>query len=110
MAIADENYFDWPVLPEAPSSLRVSAAAGSVKLIWQIHGGNRTGVVVERQIENQRGDGGNWERVAKLPSGRTEYIDSGVGKERRAAYRVRALNEAGESAYSNIVRLNLRNQ
>ena len=110
MAIADENYFDWPVLPEAPSSLRISAAAGSVELMWQIHGGNPTGVVVERQIENQLGDAGNWQRLAKLPSGRTEYIDSGVGKERRAAYRVRALNDAGESAYSNIVRVNLRNE
>ena len=29
MAIADENYFDWPVLPEAPSSLNVSVAGGA---------------------------------------------------------------------------------
>src|SRR6267378_3002415 len=37
MAITDESYFDWPVLPEAPSSLNVSLAGNAAKLTWQVH-------------------------------------------------------------------------
>src|SRR4029079_16370124 len=39
LAITDESYFDWPVLPEAPSSLNVSAAGNTLKLTWQGQGG-----------------------------------------------------------------------
>src|SRR6266576_1731740 len=35
MAVADENYFDWPVLPEAPSSLNLVVSDGGVRLTWQ---------------------------------------------------------------------------
>ena len=51
MAVTDESYFDWPVLPEAPSSLKLSVAGNTAKLSWQVHGGGPTGIVVERQIE-----------------------------------------------------------
>ncbi len=39
MAIADESYFDWPLLPEAPSSLTVALRRNSAKLSWSLHGG-----------------------------------------------------------------------
>jgi len=39
MAITDETYFDWPVLPEVPSSLQAKIVLDSVKVIWQGHGG-----------------------------------------------------------------------
>ena len=55
MAVADESYFDWPVLPEAPSSLNLSVTGNTAKLEWQIHGGSPTGVVVERGIEKANG-------------------------------------------------------
>lgn len=100
MAIADENYFDWPVLPEAPSSLTVSNAGGAGKLVWEVHGGDPTGLIIERRI----GDQGSWQRIAKLPASDTEYSDAGADLSQRISYRVRALNEAGESAYSNIAR------
>jgi hypothetical protein len=105
MAVADENYFDWPVLPEAPSSLNVVAAGGTQKLTWQVHGGNPTGIVVERRIEDGKESRGAWKRIAKLAPGATEYSDSDVGKGQRAAFRVRAINADGESAYSNIARI-----
>jgi len=102
MAIADESYFDWPLLPEAPSSLTVALRRNSAKLSWSLHGGEPKGVVVERRVESLAGDGSRWERIAKLQNTATEYTDSGVAKGRQAAYRVRAYNDAGECAYSNI--------
>jgi hypothetical protein len=103
LAIADESYFDWPVLPEAPSSLNAIPSGGAVKLAWEVHGGNPTSVVVERRPGNH----GSWERIAKLPPDATGYTDSQAGKGQTVCYRVRAVNDAGESAYSNIARVQL---
>src|SRR3984957_11812648 len=105
MAIADENYFDWPVLPEAPSSLNVVAVGGSQKLTWQVHGGNTTGIVVERRIKDGKDERAAWKRIAKLAPGATEYSDSEVKNGQWAAFRVRAGNADGEAAYSNIARI-----
>jgi hypothetical protein len=103
LAITDESYFDWPVLPEAPSSLNINLAGGSAKLNWEVHGGNPTAVLVERRLESDNATQGKWERIAKLGANTMEYTDSRL-KGARAAYRVRAANSNGESAYSNIVR------
>jgi hypothetical protein len=104
MAIADEDYFDWPVLPEAPSSLNVTLSGNAPKLAWQAHAGNPTSIVVERRIEDGNARG-NWERIAKLNSAATEYEDSTAKKGQHLAYRVRAANAEGESAYSNVERI-----
>ena len=104
MAITDESYFDWAVLPEAPSSLEVSATGSGAKLSWEVHGGEPTGVVLERRREDD-GTRGKWERVAKLAANASEYNDAQVKSGQRAAYRVRAVNAEGESAYSNVVRI-----
>jgi hypothetical protein len=100
-AIVDADYFDWPVLPEAPSPLEVKMAGNSAQLTWEAHGGDTTGISVERRV----GDRGNWERLAKLPAGAKEYRESNASNGQVVSYRVRALNNAGESAYSNIVRV-----
>jgi hypothetical protein len=99
LAIADASYFDWNVLPEAPSSLRARRGAGAVTLTWEVHGGNPTQSAVERRIAD-----GSWERIKTLPATTTEFTDSQAGRG-EVFYRVRALNDAGESAYSNVVRL-----
>jgi len=59
--------------------------------------------VVERRIEGLPGTRSPWKQIAKVENGATEYTDSGVAKGEGAAYRVRAYNDEGESAYSNIV-------
>ena len=105
MAITDDSYFDWPVLPEAPSSLTVAFSGKAAHLTWSLHGGEPKGAVIERRIESEPGNISRWERVAKLENLATQYTDSGITKGRQAAYRVRAYNEAGESAYSNIARV-----
>lgn len=97
LVIADRSYFDWPILPEAPSSLHAQASANSVTLTWEDHGSHRADVVIARR----RGYSGNWERIATLPTYATKYVDA----KRHAgitSYRVRALNASGESAYSNV--------
>ena len=99
LAIADASYFDWNVLPEAPSSLRAQRGAGAVTLTWEVHGGNPTQSAVERRIAE-----GSWERIKTIPAATTEFTDSQAGHG-VVFYRVRALNDAGESAYSNVVRL-----
>ena len=110
MAITDESYFDWPVRPEAPSSLNIALSGKSPKLTWSIHGGATKGIVVERRMETRLGDGARWERIAKLGNTATEYTDAVVAKAQRAAYRVRAYNDEGESAYSNVARVTLPGQ
>jgi hypothetical protein len=104
LAVTDESYFDWLVLPEAPSSLNLAVTGNTAKLDWQVHGGGPTGIVVERRIGEGESAKTSWSRIAKLPATTTEYSDSSLKKGERLAYRVRAINGDGESAYSNIVR------
>ena len=104
MVVTDENYFDWPVLPEIPSSLDVGIAGATAKLTWQVHGGNPTGIVVERRIGERKGVHASWQKIATLAPGSTSYIDSAVENGQPIAYRVRAVNGDGESGYSNIAR------
>jgi len=100
LAIADESYFDWPVLPEAPSSLVALATGQRVDLRWEVHGGPTSGVRVERR----QGDHGRWEEIAKLPASATTFTDTQPPQGQTACYRVRAANDAGVSAFSNIAR------
>jgi hypothetical protein len=104
MAIADADYFDWQVLPEAPSSLNLAISGAMAKLTWEVHGGDPTGVIVERQIEGPNGVKGKWGQVAKLDGNVTEYSDSTLTEGQHIGYRVRVVNDAGKSAYSNIAR------
>ena len=105
LAVADDSYFDWPVLPETPSSLNILPTDSSLRLTWAVHEGNPTGIIVEREIVEHLGNRGNWERIAKLPAAATEYTDSSAPRGKHVGYRVRAFNDAGESGSSNIVRI-----
>lgn len=98
MAIADRDYFDWAVLPETPSSLKAARSGSRVKLAWEDHGANSTGIAVERRIGSQM-----WDTIAKLPAGTTRFDDASAASSVVLSYRVRALNQAGESAYSNVI-------
>jgi hypothetical protein len=99
LAIADASYFDWPVLPEAPSGLRAEQSGSGVKLRWELHG-EASKVAVERRIGT-----GQWQRVSTQTAG-AEYNDVSGVRGSIVSYRVRALNNAGDSAYSNVARIN----
>jgi hypothetical protein len=102
-AIADADYFDWPVLPEAPSSLTAASTESGVKLGWEVHGGNPEHVVIERRQDATALV--SWQRIAELPASATQYSDSQVKPGQKGSYRVRATNANGDSASSNIVRV-----
>jgi hypothetical protein len=100
LAIADASYFDWPILPEAPSGLVAQSSGAGVDLRWVLHDGQPMKVAVERRA----GNSGRWERIA-TPAAGLQFIDAAAPRGPVVCYRVRAINEAGESAFSNIVRV-----
>lgn len=102
MAVADADYFDWLVLPEAPSSLSAASTDSGVKLTWEVHGGNPEHIVVERRADSS--PGGPWQRVAELPASAVAYVDASI-KGQQMSYQVRATNVNGESASSNRARV-----
>jgi polysaccharide biosynthesis protein PslG len=102
MAVADESYFDWPELSEAPSELNASQTGTAVQLSWKVHGGHPQFVTIERRLGQQ----GKWEQASKLPVSTTSFSDNESSKDRKpVSYRVRAGNSAGSSAYSNVATL-----
>ena len=111
MAIADADYFDWLVLPEAPSGLTLADAPnGRLQLRWTPHDtGNQ--FIIERRVGRDK-----WTRFPKVTIPDMSIFD---GAPRDAAprrfealqdkppaselcYRIRQVNGAGESAFSNI--------
>jgi len=97
MAVADQTFFEWPELPEAPSDLNAKAGTGNVQLSWTVHGGHPDTIFIERRA----GYKGQWQQIAKPPHQSTSYADESPGAE-PDFYRLRAGNSAGTSAYSNI--------
>src|SRR5712692_5969000 len=81
MAIADEEYFDWMELPEAPSELILASEQGHARLTWRVHGGDPEFVYIERRF----GDRGRWRPLAKLPAGQTSFIDKQNPNEHEAS-------------------------
>jgi len=101
LAIADASYFDWPVLPEAPSGLTARVAGTNVELKWELHGGSPAKLAIERRVGNS---GARWERIATESVG-VRFSDRNPPRDGVVCYRVRAINGAGESAYSNVARV-----
>jgi hypothetical protein len=101
LAIADESYFDWPTLPEAPSSLRAVRKDNAIVLSWQPHNGNPLTAIVERRSK----DGQEWQTLITQSASKSEYSDSNANGGGIISYRVRLANSSGRSAYSNVVRI-----
>ncbi|MBV8569533.1 MAG: hypothetical protein JO319_02880 [Acidobacteriaceae bacterium] len=98
-AITDETYFDWPVLPEAPSDLTVKTENGKARLSWAVHGGGNVGLI---SVERRNGYGGSWQQIAKLAGDAIAFTDPSAAGGAEVFYRVQAGNSAGLSAHSNI--------
>ncbi|MCK4624636.1 MAG: PEP-CTERM sorting domain-containing protein [Phycisphaerae bacterium] len=82
----------------APQHLRVMPLPevdGGAVIVWTDGSNNETGFVVERKLT-----GGEFIAITTLPAGATRYIDAGVGRS-KAVYRVRAIQGAGSSEWSN---------
>jgi hypothetical protein len=77
MAIADASYFDWPILPAAPSGLRVALRGASTQLTWKPCDEYTTGVIVERRL----GPSGKWVEIDQLSGSATTYKESQASKD-----------------------------
>ena len=101
MAIADASYFGWPVLPEAPSELKVGASPTLKNVdhfMWQLHG--PASAIV---LEWRDGITGPWmRRIIRDARSDVDFPK----REAILCVRVRASNDGGESASSNTVCVN----
>lgn len=87
--------------PTKPSNLTVvSLTATTAQLAWQDNSTDETGFQIQRRIV-----GAAWfDVVTLLVSGTTTYVDT-VTASTAYEYRVRAMNLAGQSPYSNVATL-----
>ena len=74
----------------------------NVELHWDLHEG-ASKVAIERRV----GANAKWDRIATQAAS-ARFTDARPPTGSVVSYRVRALNDAGESAYSNVIRVNLQ--
>ena len=86
-------------LPSAPIGLRAEAISFSeVDLSWADTSGNETGFEIERSSDA----GINFEIVAAVSANSAGYVDKNLEATTEYCYRVRAVNAAGVSDYTNV--------
>ena len=87
-----------PTTPAAPSGLTASAVSSSdVDLSWSDNSSNESSFVVEHSP-----DGTNWSELTSLDAESTSYRVTGLTPTTTYRYRVKAMNGAGSSSYSNV--------
>ena len=85
--------------PKAPSSLALKLVDNTyVDLTWTDNSKNETKFVLERRANN-----GSWLNLANLDNNSTTYRDSSLVIATAYDYRLKAINDAGASAYTEIV-------
>lgn len=86
-----------PSAPAAPTGLTATArSASGIALAWTDNSADETGFQIERSA-----DGVTFVQAATVGANATSYVDSGLAASTTYAYRVRAYNSGGASAYSN---------
>jgi uncharacterized protein len=84
-------------LPAAPTSITAGATSpNSITMTWQDVATNENGYQIERSTT-----GGSFSLVAALPASSTAFSGTGLAENTAYSFRVRALNPAGASPYSN---------
>ncbi len=85
--------------PAAPARLTATAASfGQINLQWADLSGNESGFQLERSLNGSDG----WTKIADVAANATTYSDPNLSPRTRYFYRIRAVNAAGPSDYSNI--------
>jgi hypothetical protein len=83
--------------PGAPSGLVATAVSRTqINLTWMDHAANESGFKIER-----KGSSGSFAQIAMVGANVTTYADTGLTRNKRYTYRVRAYNSVGNSGYSN---------
>jgi photosystem II stability/assembly factor-like uncharacterized protein len=90
--------------PAAPSQLTaIATASDQILLTWQDNSSNEDGFKIERKMGTGTSTGGAYAEIATVGAGVTSYANSGLAEGTTYSYRLRAYNDAGLSAYSNVV-------
>ena len=85
--------------PAAPGNLTVVSANGnSVSLSWKDNSSNESGFEIQRLNSS-----GTLEKSVSIGANSTSYTDNGLQSSTTYSYRVRAINTAGNSSFSNTV-------
>lgn len=85
--------------PNAPTNLVAEAVSQSeIDLTWKDNSSNEKVFKIERKLSGAT----TWEEIGQVISGTTSFSSLGLKEDSTYLYRVRASNEGGESAYSNI--------
>ena len=88
-----------PAVPAAPSNLTVTVvSANQINLAWKDNSDNESGFLVERSSNRGR----SWSQIARTAADVTAYSDTAVSPRKTYSYRVRAFNDGGTSALSNV--------
>ena len=87
-------------VPAAPSNLTATTVSISqINLSWTDNSNNETGFKIERC---QGGSCTNFAQIAQVGANVSTFNNTGLARNTRYRYRVRAFNAVGNSAYSNI--------
>lgn len=91
--------------PTAPSNLAGNpTSVGVVSLTWADNSANETGFVLE--FTNETFDTNPaWTVLSNLNAGVTTFTDNSLGTNEYRKYRIKAVNQAGASAYSNTIQV-----
>ena len=90
-----------PPAPQAPGSLAATAVSSTeIGLTWQYTGGD-AGLLTGFNVYRSDSAGGPYSLVGSTDGGTTSYDDGGLAANTAHYYRVRAVNDAGESTNSN---------
>ena len=85
-------------IPRPPSNLTSAASSSSqINLVWTDNASDETGFEIERS-----NDGTNFAKIADVGANTTTYSNTGLTASTRYWYRLRAINSAGASSYTNI--------
>ncbi len=84
--------------PAAPSGLSaVVGSASQINLSWTDNSNTETGFEIERST-----DGTNFSLINTVPANTVAFSDTGLSANTIYYYRVRAVNDGGNSVYSNV--------
>jgi len=86
-----------PPLP--PSNLEGGATTNTIDLLWRDNANNESGFILQRYSNIDT----TWRTISSLAADTVGYSDTGLSYDTTYSYRIKAVNQYGESSYSNSI-------